>query len=169
MKALQRLGLPSRSTSLPDNAQIDLAVINYQQLFGGPAYFGHLQGLRSLALPLMRLLSGFEPRLTGGAVTGAVTIAHHLQLHVFADQSEAVDVFLIDRGFAFDITERRYRYSDGREESTPLLRLEIDGFGVDIAVFTLDDLRRAPLSPQDGRPCRRLNLAAAEALATAAT
>ena len=55
--------------------------------------------------------------------------------------------------------------ADGREETLPLIRMEIDGLGVDIAVFALDDLRRTPLSPQDGRPYRRLNLAAAEALA----
>src|SRR3546814_2831107 len=74
----------------------------------------------------MRQLSVFEPRLTGGAVSGAVTIAHHLQLHLFADQSESVDLFLFERGFTFDVSERRYRYPDGREENVPLLRLMLD-------------------------------------------
>ncbi|HET8881509.1 MAG TPA: hypothetical protein VFM56_04985 [Solimonas sp.] len=165
LKAVQRLGLSPHATALPDNAQIDAAVVSYLQLFGGPAYQQRLQRLRRLAVQLMRRLAPFEPRLTGGAVSGAVTMAHRLQLHVFAEQSEAVDVFLIEQGLPFELSERRYRYPDGREETMPLMQLEIDGLGVDIAVFALDDLRRTPLSPQDGRPYRRLNLAAAEALA----
>lgn len=166
-KALERLGLSLRATALPDNAQIDAAVIRYLQLFGGTAYAERLQRLRALAPILMRQLARFEPRLTGGAVSGAVTVAHHLQLHVFAEQSENVDLFLFDRGFTFEVSERRYRYPDGREESVPLLRLMLDGLGVDIAVFALDDLRRTPISPQDGRPYQRLTLAAAESLAAA--
>lgn len=165
LKALDRLGLSPRSTALPDNAQVDASVIRYLQLFGGAAYTSRLQAMRALAPPLMRQLSRFEPRLTGGAVSGAVTAAHHLQLHVFAEQSEAVDLFLFDRGIAFEVSERRYRYPDGREQTVPLLRLMLDTQGVDIAAFELDDLRRTPLSPQDGRPYRRLTLAQAEALA----
>lgn len=167
LKALERLGLSSRTTALPDNAQIDTAVLRYQQLFGGSAYVERLRQLRALAPILMRQLSRFEPRLTGGVVSGAISMAHHLQLHVFAEQSEAVDLLLFDRGFTFDVSERRYRYPDGREENTPLLRLTLDDLGVDIAVFEHDDLRRTPISPQDGRPYRRLALAEAETLAAA--
>lgn len=165
LKALDRLGLSARSTALPDNAQIDATVIRYLQLFGGSAYTERLQRLRSLAPPLMRQLSPFQPRLTGAVLSGAVTIAHHLQLHVFAEQSETVDLFLFDRGFTFEVSERRYRYSDGREDNVPLLRLMLDGLGVDIAVFELDALRQAPISPHDGRPYRRLTQAEATALA----
>lgn len=165
LKALQRLGLPSRSTALPDNAQVDTAVIDYLRLFGGSAYTERLARMRRLAPVLMRRLAMFEPRLTGGVVSGAVTAAHRLQLHVFAEQPEALDMFLIDRRIDFDVSERRYRYPGGREERVSLLRLDVDGIGVDIAVFGFDDLRRTPLSPNDGQPYRRLNLADAEALA----
>src|SRR3546814_3731737 len=64
LKALDRLGMSARSTALPDNAQIDAAVIRYLQLFGGAAYTERLQRLRTLAPRLMRQLSVFEPRLT---------------------------------------------------------------------------------------------------------
>src|SRR3546814_13236976 len=90
-----------------------------------------------------------------------------LQLHLFADQSESVDLFLFERGFTFDVSERRYRYPDGREENVPLLRLMLDGLGVDLAVFGLDDLRRTPISPQNGRSYQRLTQPAAHALAAA--
>lgn len=167
IKALQRLGLPPRSTALPDNAQVDAAVVQYLRLFGGRAYAERLQRMRALAPRLMRRLAPFEPRLTGAAVSGAVTAAHRLQLHLFADQAESLDLFLIDQGLAFELAERRYRYPGGAEQPVPLARFELEGVGVDAAVFGYDDLRRTPLSPSDGLPYRRLDLAAAEALAAA--
>ena len=79
-KALTRLGLPPR-TPLPDNASVESAVLEYLGLFGGSAYASRLQRMRQLAPKLMRRLAAFEPRLTGGVVSGAVTAAHRLQLH----------------------------------------------------------------------------------------
>jgi hypothetical protein len=165
LKALERLGLPLRTTALPDNALVDAAVIDYLRLFGGAAYTQRLQRMRSLAPRLMRRLAQFEPRLVGAVVSGAVTAAHRLQLHLFAEQPEALDLFLLDRGIPFNVGGRRYRYPDGREQDLSLLRLEIDGIGIDLAVFSIEDRRRAPISPSTGRPYRRLNLDEAEALA----
>jgi hypothetical protein len=166
LKALQRLGLP-RSTALPENRLVDAAVIDYLRLFGGEAYRQRLQKMRALAPPVMRQFSAFEPRLTGGVVSGALTASHHLQIHLFAEQAELLDLFLIDRGIEFEVLERRYRYASGIEQAVPLLRFERAGLGIDLSVFTLDDLRRAPLNPNDGLPYQRLGLAKAEALTAA--
>jgi len=162
-KAAERLGLPQRS-GLPDNAQVQQAVIEYQQLFGGENYRRHLRQMRDSALRVMKILSEFSPRLVGGAVSGAVSDAHRVQLHVFADQPESVDMHLHDRSIAFDQDERSYRYAGGREERIPLARFEVDGVGVDVAVFAADGLRRAPLNPSDGLPFRRLDGPQVEAL-----
>jgi len=163
-KAAERLGLGSRA-SLPDNARVQAEVIAYQRLFGGAAYAQRLQRMRLTAVQAMKLLSAFDPRLTGGVVTGAIGDAHRVQLHAFPDKAEMVDVFLSNRGFALQEDERDYRYSDGRIESVPLARFEAGDIGVDVALFEPGQERRAPLSPADGLPSRRLTLAQAEALA----
>lgn len=163
-RAVQRLGLGPRA-ALPDNAQIEAAVIDYQRLFGGRDYAKHLIALRQAAVSAMRLLDEFQPRLVGGAVSGAVTAAHRLQLHGFAEKPEALDLFLEHRGIPFEQGERTYRYPGGREENVPLSRFEAGAVGVDVAMFMLDDQRRLPLSPTNGLPMKRLPLAEAEALA----
>jgi len=163
-KAAERLGLGSRA-SLPDNARVQAEVIAYQRLFGGAAYAQRLQRMRLTAVQAMKLLSAFDPRLTGGVVTGAIGDAHRVQLHAFPDKAEMVDVFLSNRGFALQEDERDYRYSDGRIESVPLACFEAGDIGVDVALFEPGQERRAPLSPADGLPSRRLTLAQAEALA----
>lgn len=163
LKALDRLGLPPR-TPLPDNASVNQAVLDWLRLFGGEAHARRLHRLRSVAVQVMRGLGAFSPRLVGAVVSGAVNEAHRIQLHLFADQAESVDIFLLDRRLRFDQDERRYRYADGREVPVPLLRFEWSGAGIDAAVFTEIDARQAPLNPADGQAYRRLDLAAAEAL-----
>lgn len=163
-KAAQRLGVPPH-TPMPDNAAVQDAVIEYQRLFGGAGYRQQLAQMRAAAVAALRLFAHHSPRLVGATVSGAVTQAHRVQLHLFCDSAEQVDIELLDRSIDFEPGERSYRYPDGRDIPVPLLHLELGGVGVDAAVFPADDLRRAPINPLDGRPFRRLDLAEAERLA----
>lgn len=164
LKAAQRLGL-GPNAPMPDNASLQAAVIDYQRLFGGREYAERLRQLRATAVQAMRLLAAFRPRLTGAAVSGAINAVHRVQLHVFIDKAEALDLFFEDRGIPYRQDDRGYRYPDGSEEEVPLLRFEAGEIGVDVAAFGEEDLRRTPLSPSDGLPMKRLDLADAEALA----
>lgn len=164
LKAAQRLGLSAKA-ALPDNARVQAAVIEYQRIFGGRDYAERLRALRAAAVQAMRLLKSFEPRLVGAVASGAITDAHRVQLHGFAEQPEMLDFFLQDRGLPYEQDERDYRYADGREQPVPLARFEAGDIGVDVAMFSFDDQRRTPLSPSDGLPMKRYTLAQAEALA----
>lgn len=155
-KAAERLEL-GRSPALPDNARIEAAVLERQRLFGGDDYLQRLHAMRSTALRAMKLLATFAPRLSGGAVSGAIGSGHRVQVHVFADQPEAVEMLLHDRRIPFAQDERRYRLADGRDVEVPLLCLEADDIGIDIAVFAVASERNPPLSPIDGKPARRLS------------
>lgn len=162
-KAADRLGLPS-NYPLPDNAAIQAAVIDYQQLFGGDAYVHLLRRMRRAALSACRLFAPYSPRVVGAVVSGAVTAAHRVQLHLFADSAETVDIDLLNRGIDFEQGERSYRYPNGRESAVPLLRLDVDGEGIDAAVFDSGDLRQPPINPLDGQRFRRLEPEQVEAL-----
>ncbi|MGQ0530854.1 MAG: hypothetical protein ACT4PG_13825 [Panacagrimonas sp.] len=162
-KAAERLGA-GRATALPENTQVEAAVLQRQQLFGGQAYRDQLARMRATALRVMRLLSAFDPKLSGGAVSGAIGDGHRVQIHVQADQPEAVEILLHDRRVRFEQDERRYRMADGRDQQVPLLCVEADDIGVDIAVFEHDSQRNPPLSPIDGKPARRLSAAQLGAL-----
>ena len=165
-KAVQRLGLGAH-TALPDNASVREAVIAYQRMFGGDAYREHLRAMRQTALRAMELLKDFSPRLVGGAANGAVTSANRVQLHVFDDQAEAPELFLLNRNIVCTQGQRRYRYADGREQDIALTRFEGDGIGVDVAVFSWDAQRRAPLDPSGNSSYQRLDADAVRALLAA--
>lgn len=155
-KAAERLGA-GRGANLPDNSRIEAAVLSRQQLFGGDAYHQALRDMRRAALQGMRLLAAYQPRLAGSAVSGAIGRGHRVQLHVIADQPEAVEMLLHDRRIPFEQDERRYRLADGREVEVSLLCFEADAVGIDIAVFEPGSERHPPLSQVSGKPARRLN------------
>lgn len=163
-KAAERLGLSSRA-QMPDNARIHEAVIEYQRLFGGSEYADRLQLLRRTAVRAMKLLADFSPRLVGAVATGATTDAHLVRLHGFADKPEMLDVFLQNQQIPYETGERRYRYPDGRVEEIPTCEFTAGDVGVEVAMFPPEELRRSPLSPIDGQPMKRYDLAAAIALA----
>jgi hypothetical protein len=163
-KAVERLGL-GFGTPLPSNADVQEAVIQYQRLFGGRAYADRLSLMRRTAVQAMRMLEEFEPRLVGAVASGATTDAHSVQLHCFADKPEAIDWLLESRGLKYEVDERRYRYPDGQTRGVPVISFMAADVSVDVAVFPERNLRGAPLSPGDGAPMKRLELAEAEALA----
>jgi len=165
-KAAERLGL-GWGAPMPSNADVQAAVIQYQRIFGGRAYSDSLSLMRATAVKAMRLLAEFQPRLVGAVATGATTDGHNVQLHCFADKPEQIDVLLESKGIAFDVSERRYRYTDSENGGMPIpvLTFQAAEIGVSIAVFPERDVRRAPLSPVDGAPMKRLDVSAVERLA----
>ena len=164
-KAAHRLGF-SAGAPLPKNSEIESAVLEYQRLFGGEHYTELLLMLRKTAVHAMKLLARFDPRLVGGTVSGAITEANRVQLHVFSEKPELLDLFFQDRGIQYEQDEREYRFPDGSTETIPLLRFEAGDVGVDVACFPLGEEHRSPLSPVDGVQVKRLNFAEVEALAS---
>lgn len=162
-KAAERLGLGFKA-GMPDNAQIQAAVIEYQRLFGGRGYAERLQLLRETALRAMDLLKDFQPRLVGAVASGATTDEHKVRLHGFADKPELLDLYLSGRGIPFDMGDRRYRYPDGRTAQVPTCEFSAGDVDIEMAVFATSELRRAPLSPVDGQPVKRLTYREVEQL-----
>ena len=163
-KALARLGLPPR-TALPDNALVQQAVIEYQEMFGGDHYRERLGQMRAAAMLAMKLLAHFQPRLAGAVISGAVTEAHRVQLHAFCERAEQLEIFLQDRGARVEQGERNYRYPGGRDERIPVVSFELERVGIDAAVFDHESAHQVPINPLDGKPYKRLDLRAVQELA----
>ncbi len=162
-KAADRFGVTDNAV-LPKNTEIDAALLEYQRLFRGDAHQDTLLAQRSVACELMQRLSAFQPRLTGPVLTGSATEHDPVLLHVFADRLESVTLKLMEHGVPFELTERRTRYGADRIIQQPSIHLEFDGQPVELVVFGIDGIRQAPVSPVDGKPMRRADLAAVEAL-----
>lgn len=162
-KAAERFGVVDGAV-LPRNSEIEDALAEYQRLFGGEEHVESLYAQRLAAAEAMRALHDFQPRLVGAVLTGTATEHAHVQIHVFADRAETVAFRLMDQGIPYEMGEKRLKLNSERVLLQPTLELEIDAQPVEVVVFPVDGIRQAPVSPVDGRPMRRADIAEVEAL-----
>ncbi len=162
-KALQRLRIPEHR-GLPSNEEIEAAVSEYQRLFRADSQPQRLARLRQVAVRAMRFLERFQPRLVGAVLSGTADEHSNVCLHLFAETSEEVGLFLMDNGVPHEHGERTMKLASDDSERLPTCRFLADDVPVELVIFAERVRRRVPLSPVDGRPMERAALSAVEAL-----
>jgi hypothetical protein len=165
-KAADRVGASTR-LALPSNREVEEALRAYQGFYGGERHTDHLRALRETAIDVMRKLADFRPRLVGPVLDGTADHHSRISLHLFNDPPETVLFHLEELGVEFHHEQRRIRWHDGGHRDIQLLVTDVDGIAVELALFSLIDLRQAPPSPIDGRPQRRAPLPEVELLSAA--
>ncbi|MES3020011.1 MAG: hypothetical protein V4857_00340 [Pseudomonadota bacterium] len=152
--ARQVLGpTPPNADLLPDNAEIEEALRQYQSLFQGDTQPARLLQLRTVALEVMDALAEFSPHLTGAVLGGTAGEHDDIHLQLFADSAKEVEIFLLNRQVVIDISETPHFKGRGHpdvETVSFLWRKQ----GVRAELYELADLRGARKLRADGRPAR---------------
>ncbi len=162
-KAAERLGVKT-PRELPDNREIEFALSQYQRLFQRDTHPEYLQQRREIACAAMDMFSGFSPRLVGPVLSGTAGQHSYVNLHVFTDTPEEVGFLLMDRAIPHQLGEKRLRQTSKLMVNYPSFLFMAGGITVELVVFPSKESRQAPLSPLDGKPMRRANLATVKAL-----
>ncbi|GAB4508057.1 MAG: hypothetical protein Tsb0026_05900 [Sulfuricaulis sp.] len=162
-KAAARLGLPE-TKHLPGNDEVDAALQEYLRLFHGGRLMQSVRRLRELAAEAMRFLSKFDPRLVGPVLSGTVTSATEIEIHLTADSPEEIGFWLQEHSIPYEQTDRRLRFGGDRQESFPAYRFTADNVPIELCIFDRLEAREPPLSPVDGKPMKRANLREVENL-----
>lgn len=157
-KAAGRVGIDPAGQGIPTNLEIEDALHAHQRLFGGERHAAALMSLRAAAREAMSLFGDFDARLTGPVLRGTAGPGSPVDLHLFADASEEVALFLMQRGIPFENSERRLKHGDGRVRDYPVFRFVAGDVRIEATVFTTVELRQSPLGPVDGKPMQRANL-----------
>ena len=155
-KAAERLGVGTRG-SLPGNAEVESAVAEYLQLFGGDSHTDLLRLMRTAALSAMELLAEFSPRLVGPVLVGTADENSAVNLHLFTDSPEMVAMEIGDMGISFRSYERRLKSRRGQVEMYPGFEFSHRSETIQATIFPVDGIRQAPMSPIDGKPMRRID------------
>jgi len=162
-KAVERLGVNGRG-SLPGNAEVETAVAEHLQIFGGDAHQDLLRLMRTAALAAMELLTEFSPRLVGPVLVGTADENSAVNLHVFADSPEMVAMEIGGVGIQFRSYERRLKSRRGQIEMYAGFEFSYRNETIQATVFPVDGIRQAPMSPIDGKPMKRIDLDAVQEL-----
>lgn len=126
---------------LPDNAQIEDEVRIYNQIFFGDSQPARLLQLRKLALHIMSELEVFQPYLTGAVLNGTAGEHSDIHLQLFADSPKEVEIYLLNKGVAFEVSESPH--FKGRGEPVEVLSFMQQNEGIHLTLYNRDDLRGA--------------------------
>ena len=162
-KAAQRLQA-TNSSQLPGNDEIEQEISAYQRLFRSSHHLLRLEELRWTALRAMRFLGQFCPHLVGPVLRGSADKYSHVSLHLFAEPSEEVALFLLERRIPHESGERRLRISTDSFKVYPTYTFIAEDVSVELIVLPYRARKHAPLCPIDGKPMRRATAAAVESL-----
>ncbi len=167
-KAAERLGVSDKG-SLPRNAEIEAAMVENQRLFDSEVHAGRLQRYREAALEALRFFDGFDPRVAGAVVRGAVAASSDLEIHLFADTVELVTLRLVDNEIPYRLVDHRVKMAGNGHQRFPACRFIAHEVPVIAIVFPVNGVRQAPVCPVDGRAMQRMDLRGLEALVAAAS
>ncbi len=152
-KAARQSGAPD-TRNLPTNEEVEQALRAYQQLYQADELRDRLQYLRERAREMMRLLSRFDPYLSGAVLSGSAGKYADIDLLLFTDSVKDVEIFLIDSGVDYRSGERRMHIGD-EARSVPRFSVSTPDADFDVTVFDPRDLRAQIRSTPEGRPLER--------------
>jgi hypothetical protein len=141
-RAVKQMGLPARA-ELPDNAQIEDAVMEYIAMFCADTQPTELAALRELALVWMQRMANFRPHLAGAVWHGSATRLSDIYIQLFCDDSKSAEIALIEHNVDYE-PRTVTGFTGGKVEALSLSSLckpLNENIGVHFVVYDYDHLR----------------------------
>ena len=163
-RAVKQMGLPARA-KLPDNAEIEDAVMEYIAVFCADTQPTELLALRELALVWMQRMASFRPHLAGAVWHGTATRLSDIYIQLFCDDPKSAEIALIEHNVDYE-PRTVTGFTGDKVEALSLSSLckpLSENIGVHFMVYDHDDLRGA-LKPDDKGRKPRGDVAAVQKL-----
>ena len=163
-RAVKQMGLPPR-TSLPDNAQVEDAVVEYIAVFCADTQPQELAALRQLALVWMQRMMGFRPHLAGAVWHGTATRLSDVYIQLFCDDPKSAEIALIEHHADYEPrTIKGFKGANVEALSlSSFCKALGENIGIHFVVYDHNDLRGA-LKPDDRGRKPRGDITALQAL-----
>ena len=130
-KAARQLGI-TEGEAMPNNAEIDAALREYQSLYADEEHDERLIAMRETACEVMRLLTPWRPALTGAVLDGSANGFSEVEIDVFADSAKEVEIFLLNEQIDYEHREIR---RPNPESPEAILAFEWDQVPVKLCIF----------------------------------
>ncbi|WP_282755446.1 hypothetical protein [Desulfuromonas thiophila] len=141
----------SRGHYLPANTEIHTQLRELMALYNPPDTDQQLDAMRYLALEFLQRLEPFNPYLTGDVLRGELTPHSLIELHLFADDPDEVEIFLNQQNIAFTAAPADAH----QQEQQHLLSIDDQDFPLLCHVFPRSRRQQGLRSPIDGQPLPR--------------
>ncbi len=143
-----------RPQDLPSNGEIQAALRELVQITEGDFSQQRLFAMRVIALETMLALKPFKPRLIGSVSTGYVRHGSDIDLHVFTDKVEDIEIYLKQLGWHFKTRQVTIHVAGQYKNYTHIHCERV--FPIELSVYQLNEIRVTQRSSTDGKPMIRV-------------
>lgn len=164
-KAARQAGVAD-SRQLPGNDEIDEALRAYREIYHASDHRAALAELREIAVRAMTEFERFHPHLIGSVLSGNAGKYAGIQLQLFTEDAKAVELFLIDRDFAYAAGQTSL-YSGDTRITVPVFTLDDDEVEVELIVLSPQEARLPLRTSLTGKAIERAKREVVEALLNA--
>jgi len=161
-KAAESLGV-METRNLPNNTEIEQALIEYQRIFYADSQSQHLGYLRKIAIQAMHFLRSFKPKLVGAVLSGSTDQNSPIELHVFSGTAEEIKLFLLKHKIPHKESQKKVRFTSSEVQELPGYCFMVNDVQIELVVFT-EKQKQPPLSPVDGKIMKRADMTEVEKL-----
>lgn len=96
-----------KGSYLPDNAEIEDQVREYNEIFFADTQPARLRHLRQVGLAFMQEIQHFNPWIVGAVCNGTAGDHSDIHLQLFVDSAKDVEIDLLNRHIDFTLTEHQ--------------------------------------------------------------
>ena len=147
-----------KPADLPSNSEIRDEIQNMSRLFDGQEpVTAKLKAMRVAGLHLMTLLRDFRPRLIGSVLTGHIRRGSDIDIHLFADNLDAVTGVLDFHGYPYE-TQRKQITKHGQTNLYRHVHVQ-DQWPFELTVYPVDKAHYVFKSSITGKAIERLSIA----------
>jgi hypothetical protein len=149
-------GVRYRPRELPSNGEIRAALLSLVDLSEGADRQRRLFAMRVEALTALSALDAYHARLIGSVWSGHAHRGSDIDLHVFTDTPDRMEIDLWTLGWTFEREEVLVRTGSA---FTPYVHLHVlhRPFPVELSVYPLEERRVSTRSSIDQRPIERVS------------
>lgn len=154
-KAAKRV-LGKLTRDLPSNGEISEELHALAMFHRGDELYSTLFEMRLLAMDIMEHLQEFQPRLIGSVSTGRIRQGSDIDLHLFSDGVETIQIFIDKLGWQYELKQISIMKS-GRPVEFRHIYLNFE-FPVELSIYPLHEIRVRSRSSTDGKPIQRFSV-----------
>lgn len=146
----------ANTRDLPSNGEISEQVYRIATMHEGSNLTSRLFEMRLIALEVMEALEEFSPRLIGSVSTGRIKKNSDIDLHIFTDSIETLELKLQQLVWEYEMEKVAIRYGAGFREFTHIYLNKYE-YAVELSVYPEKDIRVRGRSSTDGKPIVRVS------------
>jgi hypothetical protein len=164
IKAAKALGVGDKK-DLPNNHEIEAALIEHHALFASDSQPAALLALREAAIRTMQWLERFQPWLTGAVLTGTANEYSAIELELVGIDVKQFELFLINEDVVFEIhvahtSKSRTHSFKSQQQVDYRYEITFDDAPVEITLFDSHTVRQAKYPQESIKHDRALLLEA---------